>query len=69
MHVHELITVQGQVSRVKYAETPTVELKLEDNETILSFDLRPLPARFDSARMTQDWMWKAVIQRRGRPTR
>jgi hypothetical protein len=55
----QIVCKKGQIRRVPQGETPVVELHLEDNQTVVSFELeKEIPY---SQRKTVDWSWKAMI--------
>lgn len=60
MSLHQIATRKGGVDRVPDGQTPVVELYLQPNERIVSFELRESMFA-NPARKTIDWRWTAII--------
>jgi hypothetical protein len=55
----------GRVDRVPRGEKPVVELHLEENQSIVRFELQDGERYFDRPeRKTVDWTWTATIATR-----
>lgn len=59
----QVVKRQGEIDKVARDDIPIVELHLEDNQRIVSMDLRP--KLYDRAdRKTVDWKWTAYVETR-----